>query len=307
MEIVSSRAFQGNSNLDIQAIDPRLPVLTGALGVILALVMYLTHLATDGIVAGLLLGSACLPIVTQWPIMFRGASCALLPAIDCVNHRSTSPSSEVEIVEHEKVFRLISKRSIPRLTEVTISYGQRSNDYLLQFFGFVEEDNAWDCYVVLGISKKIEACLLQKKSLFDEVHGSLLEEEMSYEELKRRIQATDKLLLSTPSATNPTTSSDDQLKPLLSHLETIFSSLPNDIKGQCPSNERGGRYLLPIIRDVICWERDAFLLGIERYRERYLIDADSEKSQWILSFFQQKLKVLDAVQALIDSEEAEEE
>lgn len=254
--------------------------------------------------AGLLLGSACLPIVTQLSIIFRGESCALLPAIDCVNHRSTSPSSEVEIVEHEKVFRLISQRSIPRLTEVTISYGKRSNDYLLQFFGFVEEDNAWDCFVVLDISKKMEACLLQNKTLFDEVHASLLKEEMSYEELKRRMQAADKLLLNTPTITND---ADDLLKPLLAQLETIFSSLPSDIKRLCPSNKRGGRCLLPIMKDVICWERDAFLQGIEKYREHYLIEADSEKRQWILSFFQQKLKVLDAVQALIGSEEAEKE
>ena len=43
---------------------------------------------------------------------------------------------------------MVASKNIRSGEEVTISYGKRNNDDLLQYFGFVEEKNSYDRYVI---------------------------------------------------------------------------------------------------------------------------------------------------------------
>jgi hypothetical protein len=40
-------------------------------------------------------------------------------------------------------------------SEVLISYGKRSNDHLLQYYGFVEKDNPHDVYIIQDFFNKV--------------------------------------------------------------------------------------------------------------------------------------------------------
>ena len=52
-------------------------------------------------------------------------------------------------------FCAISGREFESGEEVLLSYGKRSNDHLLQFYGFVEEGNMHDVYVVENFVPKV--------------------------------------------------------------------------------------------------------------------------------------------------------
>ena len=69
------------------------------------------------------------------------SSCVLLPVIDSCNHKGTAPAAEVAFEVTEDAFVVRSKKSIPagkagqenKEKEVTLSYGDRDNDDLLQY------------------------------------------------------------------------------------------------------------------------------------------------------------------------------
>jgi hypothetical protein len=69
------------------------------------------------------------------------------PVIDMINH-DTSEASEVTYAPFQKSFLVVSSRSYSRDKQVFISYGKRSNDQLLQYYGFVERNNPHDVFQV---------------------------------------------------------------------------------------------------------------------------------------------------------------
>lgn len=113
----------------------------------------------------------------------------LLPAVDSCNHRGRAATCELCLVPVDGCFSLTAATDIsaadevsggnnndgwlisdcsasmcPLMTsllfllcplQITLSYGQRTNDDLLQFFGFVEIDNVHDRYVVVDAPEKI--------------------------------------------------------------------------------------------------------------------------------------------------------
>jgi hypothetical protein len=76
--------------------------------------------------------------------------------IDFANHRSSSPAAgEVNFEYFGNSYSLAvvsttggSGSSVKAGDQVYISYGTRSNDQLLQYYGFVESDNPHDVYVM---------------------------------------------------------------------------------------------------------------------------------------------------------------
>ena len=71
-------------------------------------------------------------------------STVLVPVIDSCNHDSQTPSSSLAFSPLSGCFELQANRQIQTNEEITISYGQKNNDDLLQYFGFVELKNVYD-------------------------------------------------------------------------------------------------------------------------------------------------------------------
>jgi hypothetical protein len=67
----------------------------------------------------------------------------IVPGIDYCNH-SGEPAAEVRKEYFSDSYSLGALRDLRAGDEVSISYGPRSNDQLLQFYGFVLEDNEHD-------------------------------------------------------------------------------------------------------------------------------------------------------------------
>lgn len=92
--------------------------------------------------------------------------CTLLPFIDICNHRSVRPSCELHFSPTKDEFLVIAKERLNPGQELTISYGPRHNDELLQYFGFVERDNPYDRYVIVGLTEKVKAVLANDSAAF---------------------------------------------------------------------------------------------------------------------------------------------
>ncbi|CAM9339552.1 unnamed protein product [Chrysoparadoxa australica] len=83
---------------------------------------------------------------------------ALTPGIDFLNHRS-DVQSDVAFNYFYNYFGVNVKQAFNPGEQVFISYGSRSNDYLLQYYGFVEDDNPNDVYEMTSLLEKVAAAL----------------------------------------------------------------------------------------------------------------------------------------------------
>ena len=70
------------------------------------------------------------------------------PVIDMANHRSVGAAGDVSFEFFGNAYSLALQSPVAAGEEVFISYGTRSNDQLLQYYGFVEADNPHDVYVM---------------------------------------------------------------------------------------------------------------------------------------------------------------
>jgi hypothetical protein len=89
------------------------------------------------------------------PKLFKTKKYVICPAIDMCNHRSSSSSAggggtsaQVAFEFFADAYSLTADVDVKQGEEIFISYGTRSNDQLLQYFGFVEPDNPHDVYVM---------------------------------------------------------------------------------------------------------------------------------------------------------------
>lgn len=71
---------------------------------------------------------------------------ALAPGVDFCNHRGDA-TADVSFEYFKERFVVRSKEALESGEQVYISYGQRDNDKLLQYYGFVEDKNPNDVYV----------------------------------------------------------------------------------------------------------------------------------------------------------------
>jgi len=72
----------------------------------------------------------------------------ICPFIDMANHVGIRESGEVAFEYFANGYSLAVKDNVKQGTELFISYGPRSNDQLLQYYGFVESNNPHDVYIM---------------------------------------------------------------------------------------------------------------------------------------------------------------
>eukprot|EP00531_Pseudo-nitzschia_arenysensis_P001264 CAMPEP_0116148164 /NCGR_PEP_ID=MMETSP0329-20121206/18190_1 /TAXON_ID=697910 /ORGANISM="Pseudo-nitzschia arenysensis, Strain B593" /LENGTH=554 /DNA_ID=CAMNT_0003644237 /DNA_START=40 /DNA_END=1701 /DNA_ORIENTATION=+ len=97
------------------------------------------------------------------PKFFKNKKYVICPVIDMANHNSLRTTANVAYEFFANAYSLSLTSSVPADSELFISYGSRSNDQLLQYYGFVEPDNPNDTYVMpplreWDISALEEAC-----------------------------------------------------------------------------------------------------------------------------------------------------
>ena len=82
------------------------------------------------------------------PKFFKNKKIVICPVIDMANHNSMRTTANVAYEFFANAYSLSTTSAVPANSELFISYGSRSNDQLLQYYGFVETDNPNDTYVM---------------------------------------------------------------------------------------------------------------------------------------------------------------
>lgn len=82
------------------------------------------------------------------PKLFKNKKYVICPMIDMANHVGIGEEGSVAFEYFGNGYSLSTTKDMKQGKEVRISYGPRSNDILLQQYGFVETDNAHDVYVM---------------------------------------------------------------------------------------------------------------------------------------------------------------
>jgi hypothetical protein len=72
----------------------------------------------------------------------------ICPVLDMANHVSTAVSGTVSLEFFQNAYSLAITTPVASGDQVFISYGTRSNDQLLQYYGFCETDNPHDVYIL---------------------------------------------------------------------------------------------------------------------------------------------------------------
>lgn len=81
---------------------------------------------------------------------------ALCPLIDLFNHSSAAVESEVTFDYFSSSYTVAPSRDFSKGEQVFISYGQQSNDSLMQYYGFAEVGNPADVYVMTNLLKHLD-------------------------------------------------------------------------------------------------------------------------------------------------------
>lgn len=143
-EIARSRAFSGGYTGT--SFNPVIYAFT----LVLVTVYVALHLGTLEQAAN---GAAlvfCASILQDFvlPKFFKTKKYVICPIIDMANHNSLRATANVAYEYFANTYSLSITSTVPSNSELFISYGTRSNDQLLQYYGFIEEDNPHDTYVM---------------------------------------------------------------------------------------------------------------------------------------------------------------
>lgn len=92
----------------------------------------------------------------------------LHPYIDSANHNQAQPQGTLSLSPVQDYYEVITTEAVPANTEFRISYGDRHNDDLLQYYGFVESNNQCDRYVIVNAQEKLQQLLSSKQSLTEQ-------------------------------------------------------------------------------------------------------------------------------------------
>lgn len=82
------------------------------------------------------------------PKFFKKKLYVICPLIDMANHNSVDPGAQVSLEYFANAYSLTTTKPIRKGASVEISYGSRSNDQLLQYYGFIEPDSPSDVYLM---------------------------------------------------------------------------------------------------------------------------------------------------------------
>lgn len=141
-----SRAFSGAYSGS--AFDPKPYALTLLLVVLyLGLGLGTVEQASNG-AALVFCGTVLKDFV--FPKLFKSKKYVICPFIDMANHKGIKEGANVAFEYFANGYSLSTKSDVTmdKNSEIFISYGPRSNDALLQQYGFVEFDNVHDVYIM---------------------------------------------------------------------------------------------------------------------------------------------------------------
>lgn len=83
------------------------------------------------------------------PKLLKKQKYVICPLIDMANHRGVGASGNVAFEYFSDGFSLsVLEPGVSQGSEMFIQYGPRNNDQLLQYYGFVENDNVHDVYIL---------------------------------------------------------------------------------------------------------------------------------------------------------------
>lgn len=142
-EIARTRAFSGST---AGRFNPGIYAFTLLLvAVYLGLGMGTLEQAANG--AGVVFSAAILKDFVL-PKLLKKKQYVICPIIDMANHNSIDCAAQVSLEYFTNSYSLVTRQRVAKSTAVDISYGSRSNDQLLQFYGFVEQRNPSDVYIM---------------------------------------------------------------------------------------------------------------------------------------------------------------
>ena len=82
------------------------------------------------------------------PKLLKVQKYVICPLIDMANHVGVGATGNVAFEYFSDGFSLSALSNVAQGSEMFIQYGPRNNDQLLQYYGFVEENNAHDVYIL---------------------------------------------------------------------------------------------------------------------------------------------------------------
>ena len=82
------------------------------------------------------------------PKLLKVQKYVICPLIDMANHVGVGATGNVAFEYFSDGFSLSALNEVSQGSELFIQYGPRNNDQLLQYYGFVEENNAHDVYIL---------------------------------------------------------------------------------------------------------------------------------------------------------------
>ena len=90
------------------------------------------------------------------PKLFKAKRYVICPYIDMAYHVGVQAKGNVAFEYFTNGYSLVSKQdgTMSNAQKVRISYGERSNDILLQNYDFVEPDNPRDIYVMPSLRER---------------------------------------------------------------------------------------------------------------------------------------------------------
>ncbi|WIA33481.1 hypothetical protein OEZ86_006609 [Tetradesmus obliquus] len=92
----------------------------------------------------------CPYFIEQQQLQSQQQQHAICPLLDFFNHDGRE-QSECELDVWSNAFRVVSTQQWRQGQQVFISYGQSSSDVLLQLYGFVEQGNVHERYLVRSL------------------------------------------------------------------------------------------------------------------------------------------------------------
>ena len=144
MVCVTSRAFSGLLGAEESRSRLRLLTQSSIASFLLALI---TALATHNELFSGSLGTLGVGLILFSQFLSSSdssSSTVLLPMIDSCNHSGKAPRASLSLEPVSNNFVVRALQDLQPGEEITLSYGNKHNDDLLQYFGFVEEDNPFD-------------------------------------------------------------------------------------------------------------------------------------------------------------------
>ena len=99
------------------------------------------------------------------PKFLKSKKYVICPFIDMANHVSANEAGNVSFEYFGDSYSLTMKGGVQEGSEVFISYGARSNDQLLQYYGFVENENPHDVYTFVITYRHRQLVAFEKRQL----------------------------------------------------------------------------------------------------------------------------------------------